>query len=33
MALTILCVTFVLGLLVGMPVVFAIGLSSLATVL
>ncbi|WP_042696099.1 TRAP transporter large permease [Azospirillum sp. B506] len=33
MALTILCVTFVLGLVVGMPVVFAIGLSSLATVL
>ncbi|PIP00188.1 TRAP dicarboxylate transporter, DctM subunit [uncultured Pleomorphomonas sp.] len=33
MALTILCLTFVLGLLVGMPVVFAIGLSSLATVL
>ena len=33
MALTILCVTFVLGLLVGMPVVFAIGLSSLATVI
>ncbi|MCG5241609.1 TRAP transporter large permease [Azospirillum doebereinerae] len=33
MALTILCVTFVLGLIVGMPVVFAIGLSSLATVL
>ncbi|MDR3517834.1 MAG: TRAP transporter large permease [Azospirillaceae bacterium] len=33
MALTILCVTFVLGLLLGMPVVFAIGLSSLATVL
>ncbi|TBW37014.1 TRAP transporter large permease [Siculibacillus lacustris] len=33
MALTILCVTFILGLIVGMPVVFAIGLSSLATVL
>ncbi|MDR3373011.1 MAG: TRAP transporter large permease [Ancalomicrobiaceae bacterium] len=33
MALTILCVTFVLGLLVGMPVVFAIGLSSLCTVI
>ncbi|MDR3495615.1 MAG: TRAP transporter large permease [Ancalomicrobiaceae bacterium] len=33
MALTILCVTFVLGLVVGMPVVFAIGLSSLATVI
>lgn len=33
MALTILCLTFILGLLVGMPVVFAIGLSSLATVL
>ncbi|PWC32699.1 TRAP transporter large permease [Azospirillum sp. TSO35-2] len=33
MALTILCLTFVLGLIVGMPVVFAIGLSSLATVL
>jgi len=32
MALTILCVTFILGLIVGMPVVFAIGLSSLATV-
>lgn len=33
MALTILCVTFVIGLIVGMPVVFAIGLSSLATVI
>jgi tripartite ATP-independent transporter DctM subunit len=32
MALTILCLTFVVGLLLGMPVVFAIGLSSLATV-
>jgi tripartite ATP-independent transporter DctM subunit len=32
MALTILCLTFVAGLLLGMPVVFAIGLSSLATV-
>ncbi|CAH2599372.1 TRAP-type C4-dicarboxylate transport system, large permease component [Rhodovastum atsumiense] len=32
MALTLLCVTFVLGLLLGMPVVFAIGLSSLVTV-
>ena len=32
MALTILCVTFIAGLLLGMPVVFAIGLSSLATV-
>jgi tripartite ATP-independent transporter DctM subunit len=33
MALSILCITFVIGLLLGMPVVFAIGLSSLATVL
>lgn len=33
MALTILCVTFVIGLILGMPVVFAIGLSSIATVL
>lgn len=32
MALTILCVTFVIGLILGMPVVFAIGLSSIATV-
>ncbi len=32
MALTILCLTFVVGLLLGMPVVFAIGLSSIATV-
>jgi tripartite ATP-independent transporter DctM subunit len=32
MALSILCLTFVVGLLLGMPVVFAIGLSSLATV-
>jgi tripartite ATP-independent transporter DctM subunit len=33
MALTILCLTFVVGLLLGMPVVFAIGLSSIATVM
>jgi tripartite ATP-independent transporter DctM subunit len=32
MALTILCLTFVVGLLLGMPVVFAIGLSSIATI-
>lgn len=33
MALTILCLTFVLGLLFGMPVVFAIGLSSILTIM
>ena len=33
MALIILCITFAVGLLLGMPVVFAIGLSSIATVL
>ncbi|MBZ5762658.1 TRAP transporter permease [Rhizobium sp. VS19-DR104.2] len=33
MALIILCATFVVGLILGMPVVFAIGLSSIATVL
>ena len=33
MALILLCVTFVVGLLLGMPVIFAIGLSSIATVL
>jgi tripartite ATP-independent transporter DctM subunit len=33
MALILLCVTFVVGLALGMPVVFAIGLSSLATVI
>ena len=33
MALTILCLTFVIGLVLGMPVVFAIGLSSIATVI
>jgi tripartite ATP-independent transporter DctM subunit len=32
MALSILCITFVACLLLGMPVVFAIGLSSIATV-
>jgi len=32
-ALTILCLTFIVGLVLGMPVVFAIGLSSIATVL
>lgn len=32
MALTILCLTFVVGLLLGMPVVFAIGVSSIATI-
>jgi tripartite ATP-independent transporter DctM subunit len=33
MALILLCVTFVVGLALGMPVIFAIGLSSLATVI
>ena len=33
MALTILCVTFTLLLLLGVPVAFSIGLSSLATIL
>lgn len=33
MELTILCLTFLVGLLIGIPVVFAIGLASLATVL
>jgi tripartite ATP-independent transporter DctM subunit len=33
MALILLCTTFIVGLLLGMPVIFAIGLSSIATVL
>ena len=33
MALTILCVSFTLLLLLGVPVAFSIGLSSLATLL
>jgi tripartite ATP-independent transporter DctM subunit len=33
MALILLCATFVVGLLLGMPVIFAIGLSSIFTVL
>ena len=33
MALTILCISFVLLLLIGVPVAFAIGLSAVATIL
>jgi len=33
MALTILCVSFTFLLLLGVPVAFSIGLSSLATIL
>ncbi len=33
MALTILCLTFAVGLMLGMPVVVAIGLTSIATVM